>query len=425
MEDPWGSPWTNDSPPKIDLPALPPHAHFSVDHNSQRASPALTPWNDDDDAWGGWAEAGKDSSPRWGRSPGLRPIGGSPAGSRLSSPAPEAWGNLMTLESARVRDERNGDSAISLGEGLRPIEARAVTRTPSPARDLKESVADIWRQPDPALSIRSVSPLPSEDDDRPGSPDGPPGPALRRGKRPEPLRQPSNKVQGLVEMYDDMAKRSHSVSPIDPSMRKASGNESPVPDLTPEAEDQERLEPKLETELEPEPETKVEPELSPTLVEEPEKEEVEEKTEEVPDEDQAQAESDSWSDFESPTQDEEVLEEPETKVAQEEAPVAETKVPDEAPREPLQPRPKRPSIPFAIDMSKLDDLFPSVEASFPTPEPVPDVIIDDTFSSISERTAWYRMSRFGSIRKHNMGDDENYVRIGWANSEVRGKAIRI
>ncbi|KAF4991991.1 hypothetical protein FGRMN_7445, partial [Fusarium graminum] len=53
MEDPWGSPWTNDSPPKIDLPAPPPHAHFTADHSgsSQRVSPAHTPWNEDDDAW--------------------------------------------------------------------------------------------------------------------------------------------------------------------------------------------------------------------------------------------------------------------------------------------------------------------------------------------------------------------------------------
>jgi len=164
MEDPWGSPWTNDEPPKIDLPAPPPHAHFTADHSgsSQRVSPAHTPWNEDDDAWGGWAEAGKDSSPRWGRSPGLRPMGGSPAGSRLPSPTPDPWGRSPTFDTARLRKEDNGDSAISLGEGLRPIVGRVATRTPSPARSLKENVADIWQQADPALSNRSLSPLPIE-----------------------------------------------------------------------------------------------------------------------------------------------------------------------------------------------------------------------------------------------------------------------
>ncbi|KAM0434146.1 hypothetical protein ACHAPT_004091 [Fusarium lateritium] len=426
MEDPWGSPWTNDSPPKIDLPAPPPHAHFTPDH-SQRASPAHTPWVDDDDAWGGWAEPGKDSSPRWGRSPGLRPIGGSPASSRLPSPGPDSWGHLATLETARVRkEERSGDSAISLGEGLRPIEARVVTRTPPLMSDLKESTADIWRQPDRAPSTRSLSPMPS-DDGRPGSPDGAPRPALQRGTRPTALRQPSNKVQELVGMYDDMAKRSYSVSPVDPSMRKASSNGSPVQEATPEPEVKERLEPEPEPELEPaspidtKVETKVEPEMPPEAVEETTEEE--KTTEEKTEEDEAHAESDSWSDFESPIH-EEVLEKPETKVAEEKLPVAEAPAHDE-PQQPLQPRPKRPSIPFSIDMSKLNNLFPSVETSFPTPEPVPDVIIDDTFASISERKAWYQISRFGSIRKHNLGDDENYVRVGWGNSQVREQAIRI
>ncbi|KAJ4168048.1 hypothetical protein NW754_011862 [Fusarium falciforme] len=275
--------------------------------------------------------------------------------------------------------------------------------------------------------MRSLSPMPS-DDGRPGSPDGAPRPALRRGTRPPALRQPSNKVQELVEMYDDIAKRSHSVSPIDPTMRKASSTKSPVQEATPEPEAVERVEsePELEPvpEPAPEPETKVETEAreaSPDVMEETTEEEktAAEKTEE----DEAQAESDSWSDFESPIH-EEVPEEPETKVVEEKFPQVEATTHDE-PKEILQPRPKRPSIPFSIDMSKLDDLFPSVEASFPTPEPVPDVIIDDTFASISERKAWYQISRFGSIRKHNLGDDENYVRIGWGNSQVRDKAIRI
>ncbi|KAJ4255445.1 hypothetical protein NW762_009440 [Fusarium torreyae] len=465
MEDPWGSPWTNDSPPKIDLPAPPPHAHFTADHSgsSQRVSPANTPWNDDDDAWGGWAEAGKDSSPRWGRSPGLRPIGGSPSGSRLPSPTPDPWGRMATLETARIRrEESNGDSAISLGEGLRPITGRVATRTPSPVRSLKENAAEIWQQPDPALSNRSISPLPSEDEGRPGSPDGAPRPALRRGSRPAPLRQPSNKVSELVGMYDDLAKRSHSVSPIDPSMRKISGNGSPVQGITPEPKVEEReepeaepqakakLEPEPESEVElkeeskpePEPESKVEsepepeletkPEVTPIATEEAPKQEEEvlaEEAEEPPKEGiHEQTESDSWSDFESPTESVTrgvINQEPEVEAPKEEPPVTETIAKEEAIKAPVPVRPKVPTVPFSIDMTKLDDLFPSVETSFPTAEPIPDVIIDDTFASISERKAWYLMSRPGSIRKHNLGDDENYVRVGWGNSQVREQSIRI
>jgi hypothetical protein len=463
MEDPWGSPWTNDEPPKLDLPAPPPHAHFTADHSgsSQRVSPAHTPWNEDDDAWGGWAETGKDSSPRWGRSPGLRPIGGSPAGSRLPSPTPDPWGRSPTFDTARLRKEDNGDSAISLGEGLRPIVGRVATRTPSPARSLKENAADIWQQSDPALSNRSLSPLPIEDEGRPESPSGVPRPALQRGTRPPALRQPSNKVSELVEMYDDMAKSSHSASPIDPSMRKVSDNSS-VEDVTidmkvdehdeveeelqakakaeeeAKEESNEELGPGPEKEMEPEVEEKSKPEPEPETKVEIVSEETLDQEENVmengieessKDEDQGQTESDSWSDFESPMKEaqQDETKQPEVEVPKEQpiATTTETTSHEETPKETIPARPKPPSVPFTIDMSKLDDIFPSVETSFPSPEPIPDVIIDDSFTSISERKAWYLMSRPGSMRKHNLGDDENYVRVGWGNSHVREQAIGI
>ncbi|KAL5602839.1 hypothetical protein FOBRF1_010372 [Fusarium oxysporum] len=426
MEDPWGSPWTNDEPPKIDLPAPPPHAHFTADHSgsSQRVSPAHTPWNEDDDAWGGWAEA-------------------------------------VQLVRARLRKEDNGDSAISLGEGLRPIVGRVATRTPSPARSLKENAADIWQQADPALSNRSLSPLPIEDEGRPESPSGVPRPALQRGIRPPALRQPSNKVSELVEMYDDMAKSSHSTSPIDPSMRKVSDNAS-VQDVTidmkvdepdgieeelqakVEAEEElkeesnEKLEVGLEEEMEaeveeksklqPEPDAKVEIVSEETLDQD---ENVMENgiAESPKDEDQGQTDSDSWSDFESPMKEaqQDEAKQPEVEVSKEQPTVTTTDTAshEETSKEPAPAPPKPPSEPFAIDMTKLDDIFPSIETSFPSPEPIPDVIIDDSFTSISERKAWYLMSRPGSMRKHNLGDDENYVRVGWGNSQVREQAIRI
>ncbi|RBQ65773.1 hypothetical protein FVER14953_04776 [Fusarium verticillioides] len=463
MEDPWGSPWTNDEPPKIDLPAPPPHAHFTADHSgsSQRVSPAHTPWNEDDDAWGGWAEAGKDNSPRWGRSPGLRPIGGSPAGSRLPSPAPDPWGRSPTFDTARLRKEDNGDSAISLGEGLRPILGRVATRTPSPARSLKENPTDIWQQPDPALSNRSLSPLRIEDEGRPDSPSGVPRPALQRGTRPPTLRQSSNKVSELVEMYDDMAKSSHSASPIDPSMRKVSGNAS-VQDVTidmkfdePDGieedlqvkvrvgeelkeESNETLEVGLEEEIEvkveeesklqPEPDAKVKIVSEETL--DQDENAMENGIAGSPkDEDQGHTDSDSWSDFESPMkeaqQDEAKQSRVEISKEQPTAATTDTASHEATPKEPAPAPPKPPSEPFSIDTTKLDNIFPSVETSFPSPEPIPDVIIDDSFTSISERKAWYLMSRPGSMRKHNLGDDENYVRVGWGNSQVRDQAIRI
>ncbi|KAF5660408.1 hypothetical protein FHETE_8950 [Fusarium heterosporum] len=453
MEDPWGSPWTNDSPPKIDLPAPPPHAHFTADHSgsSQRVSPAHTPWNEDDDAWGGWAEAGKDSSPRWGRSPGLRPIGGSPAGSRLPSPAMDSWGRTPTFDMGRARKDDNGDSAISLGEGLQPIIGRVATRTPSPVRSLKENVADIWQQPGPALSHRSISPLPSEDEGRPGSPDGAPRPAMQHETRPRPLRQPSNKVSELVEMFDDMAKSTQSASPVDPMMRNDSDDAISFQDaiLDVGANGLEKSEEKLQLEDGAESESEAESGLEKELDQEArepnlESERIPEVTsnnapaeendirrEEIEDTptaiNQLQTESDSWSDFESPTQGppKDETPAPQLEVSKEQPVVVEPATEPEVPEESTAVRPKPPSVPFSVDLTKLDDLFPSVETSFSAPEPVPDVIIDDTFASISERKAWYLMSRPGSMRKHNMGDDDNYVRVGWGNSHVRERSIGI
>lgn len=46
-------------------------------------------------------------------------------------------------------------------------------------------------------------------------------------------------------------------------------------------------------------------------------------------------------------------------------------------------------------------------------------IIKDSFSTVSERKTWYRISRPGTLRKHDLGDDENYRRVTWAGSKVR------
>jgi hypothetical protein len=258
-------------------------------------------------------------------------------------------------------------------------------------------------------------------------------------------------------MFDDISKRSHSASPVDPSMRKISGNASSVGDVTselrangfeepeedlqmrndPETELEDDLKTKEESESklpepeakesgsEPEPETKAE--ATPEELPKHENEVVEGETKELPKEEGGQTESDSWSDFESPTQDasQKETQETESEAPKEQPLVMEPSTEEETPAGPAPVQPKLPSEPFSIDMTKLDDLFPSVDTSFPSPEPVPDVIIDDSFTSISERKAWYLMSRPGSMRKHNMGDDENYVRVGWGNSHVREQSIRI
>lgn len=586
MEDPWGSPWTSDAPPKIDFPARPPSAHFAPDHSSQRVSPARTPvpspWGDEDDAWGGWAEPDKDSSPRWGRSPGLKPLD---SVSRLPSPAvsvSDVWGQLTT-ESARTRrGEVNGDSAISIGDDSRSREEAAAINTIT--NDMKDDDRNNWLEPEIETSTEHMGLSLDEEEGSPGSPEGAPQPALDHPDRPKALRQPSLKVQELVVMYDGMAKRSQSASPVDLSGRKVSGATSPVGDDTQKAELSEGVEEEEEfgiatttdvrgqtggtidegqrrkktehifsnasteakeksvlaegskeepgqkpvdgqTALQPEgsepghqktedldagqgqpeqdqdrrrkfldvlgsstpdpehpefggqPETAdleelasegQSPELRPrgepqdtkyskVLVPEqhssqqgPGENDQAKGVEEVeleqqyakrdqrdqrdhsgqqPHSDQQQPDErlsdegseDPWSDFETASKNQD----PEgggtasigrTVVAATHDEVTKEAAPDVA---------KQPPVPFSVNMSKLNDLFSTVDTSFPTPEPVPDVIIDDTFTSISERKTWYRISRFGSMRKHNLGDDDNYVRMSWGQTHVREQAIRI
>ncbi|KAJ4416731.1 hypothetical protein N0V85_002145 [Neurospora sp. IMI 360204] len=75
---------------------------------------------------------------------------------------------------------------------------------------------------------------------------------------------------------------------------------------------------------------------------------------------------------------------------------------------------------FDIDLSNVDKLFDTstnTKSLFPYAD-VSDHIITDSFNSISERKAWYRISRFGSSRKHNAGDDENYRRVAWPTATV-------
>ncbi|KAK7430307.1 hypothetical protein QQZ08_003055 [Neonectria magnoliae] len=424
MDDPWGSPWTaaDYAPPKIDLPAPPPSAHFSAsaDHSpQQRVSPARSPW-EDDDAWGGWNEAGKDSSsPRWGRSPGLRPQDGNTNGSgpasRLPSPSPDAWGQLAMLETARMRkDERNVDSAISLGEGTRRDGERERERYLGPAshaNGTKDSVEDIWRRPDVEASATSSSTPASDEVPRPGSPEQPPGPAIHLDAQPKTSRQLSLKVQDLVSMYDGIAKRNRSVSPIDPSLRKTSSTASPVELQILEPVGQEPG--SLDLGIVEEPTKGTEPEEvkgslpveTPLPMEEP-----------LPVVELSQPEPPLEVETSIPH-------DPQSEEPPQAAPVFQATL-HEPPKEPMPKRLEPPSEPYSVDLSKLHELFPSVDTSFPSPEPVPDVIIDDTFASIDERKTWYRVSRFGSIRKHKLGDDENYVRISWGASTVRAQAIQ-
>ncbi|KAI8630227.1 hypothetical protein F5Y19DRAFT_58079 [Xylariaceae sp. FL1651] len=86
-------------------------------------------------------------------------------------------------------------------------------------------------------------------------------------------------------------------------------------------------------------------------------------------------------------------------------------------------------INFDTNSALIEKLFPELHHSFDDTSAesweAPDHIISDSFTTISERKAWYRISRYGSMRKHNSGDDENYHRVAWSNSQLHSDTIKI
>ncbi|KAI8933348.1 hypothetical protein NX059_009969 [Plenodomus lindquistii] len=69
----------------------------------------------------------------------------------------------------------------------------------------------------------------------------------------------------------------------------------------------------------------------------------------------------------------------------------------------------------SYDAVLLDELFPPLQGSVKQEEAPEDPIY-----STSGRKAWYRLTRRQTLREYNSGNaDDNYVRVTWANSEIR------
>lgn len=82
-------------------------------------------------------------------------------------------------------------------------------------------------------------------------------------------------------------------------------------------------------------------------------------------------------------------------------------------------------VQYSVPPSALDELYPSLDEEAPERVFVPDVIPHDSFSTVEQRKTWYRISRYGTMRKHNAGDDENYIRMNWLNSTIRTDTLDI
>ncbi|KAL2162967.1 hypothetical protein VTH06DRAFT_6803 [Thermothelomyces fergusii] len=101
----------------------------------------------------------------------------------------------------------------------------------------------------------------------------------------------------------------------------------------------------------------------------------------------------------------------------------------------LPPLPDSPSpvakfgaLDFHIDLDLVSGLFPSTtslshEAN--VDGEVSDQVINDSFTDISQRKTWYRISRLGSTRRHDAGDDESYRRVAWPTSTVHDETMKI
>lgn len=94
-------------------------------------------------------------------------------------------------------------------------------------------------------------------------------------------------------------------------------------------------------------------------------------------------------------------------------------------------RAKYGSLTFTPEMDLIDKLFDVAKLDKEQP-PFKDFsldtvegIINDSFTAVSERKAWYRIARPGTMRKHDMGDDDSYRRVTWAGSKVKEDATKI
>ncbi|KAK5993608.1 hypothetical protein PT974_07042 [Cladobotryum mycophilum] len=363
MEDPWGSPWAADTPAKLDdIPTAPQTAHFAAEHHTPRKiSQNLSP-----------------KSPAWGRSPALKPLKDP---GLAGQPSPDPWKGmgLDHLDTSKLepvprsrrgserssRDGRIVDSAISMGEeeGLKgDRELNETTPETQPTLVLNIDTQDAWAVEDvPKIQEKAVSPRFH----------------LERSISGETLAGLESDLDhdGVVGVNEEAMT---SPSPDAGSIHDTDDLEVEIP----HAEEETKETPEDEVDVPAVPEIEVF------------------QSDQIPIRPKPAAGHEPWA-----QEDQEVRAEPEV----------------------LEKRPSRavqPSISYPINLTELDNLFPTTKPIHTEPEPVPDVIIDDSFTSSGERKAWYLVSRFGSMRKHNSGNDENYVRVGWAGSEVRDRTIK-
>ncbi|KAK0660092.1 putative glucan 1, 4-alpha-glucosidase [Cercophora samala] len=477
MDDPWRSPWTatdvdpdkdhkppSRSPSKSDL-APPPRALLSGS-SSPRISAAVesSPWGDDGDGFGDWAGASTPAADAssvhsgwgggWATSPNLAPVRRDDDSGRLSpiawpgniatpkpangsafrQPSPDPWASessfdrrpteidapqvVVDLASPRaatfetLHDSTNlGAIGLDAGWHSASVEENGAgpTEVADPLKHEEKRVEDPIQLPNQNSEIRSYTPSNEEtdhDDDHQDSPitsideD-------HRGRQREPGR-PAGKVQELVVKFDGLAKAKSQESLRVP--RPKSSGSMDKRDASSENGEFSEFEDTEEVGPCPPPDP-VEQPVAPQNSEDAER----------------PVTPPSSQDVESP------LTPPSSKpkcedgtpmkaFSQETASTATS--PAAAPRTRID----RPT--FAVNLDKVSELFESmkVPASLPIINidgEIPERVITDSFSEISERKVWYRLSRLGSTRRHNAADEDSYRRVTWPTSTVRQEVIAI
>lgn len=461
MDDPWGSPWTTTdtdgdikppSPAKSTRSDLepPPRAFFAVSNAPKIPTPlGKSPWADDDDGFGDWAAPGTPAPAQsaWGggwhapsprlATPSRDPDFGSaspiawpgnialpkPASSgNLRPPSPDPWSAEFpppidesltprpVVDSPLPDDPKDGDglgeeeishdsawaaeptirthSAISKPENwprdeLRPERSGPASDGPKPTS------IDQSRPGPPSVDVAEqdreppISPSSGGDSDREdGRPDSPITSIDEDARIRQPIaRKVSGKVQVLVERFDGLARAQSEEPPVlrrQPS-RATLGADAETPKGSEELQDAGDNAPQGPSAERTPTSRALEPAAPP---------------------------------HSSP-----VISSPRPRSHP--AATSGRGFPDHAP----------PS--FDVNLKLVDELF-GQSVSQPGKPPglgpsadVSECILSDSFTEISERKTWYRVSRIGSSRRHNSGDDENYRLVTWPTSTVRLDTLKV
>ncbi|KAF7523636.1 hypothetical protein G7054_g11700 [Neopestalotiopsis clavispora] len=461
MDDPWGSPWAsapsdaaskNDHPPSPSLPpksllSLPPKAFFGGSLNS----PGQSPWADhgfgdwaspgpvDDSAsnlqWGSWGESGltpkaespgKQSPIAWpsstATSPGLRPMR-SRSSTFFRQSSPDPWANDTPW---RDGDERRPSRAVSIisatdvQKDTVPVDTQVVIHVEEPRAGIAEETdlrdqlhaRDGRREGATPASNGSLAAEP-EGHESPSRPSSTFSAESSHGQeqqdspitsvdeevnfRPRKLRRkPSSKVSDLVGLYDGLARAASDGSESRPASRKkALGLSQEANDETVDAGGGDAC--GGDVVLEQEPSVLEDSRISMSSGGS--------STPRIQPQNRLSQSSHAQSDGgHDPVADAHAL----------------------ALRELTE---KYGTITFNPDVKMLDKAFDSKldpgNGEYVAPDGLTDRIITDSFETVDERKAWYRVSRFGSMRKHDSGDEENYHRITWQTSRLHDDAIKI